>query len=159
MGTATVTERHAAQAEAMLGAAIEMTTVLHSETGGAGGGDSGMSNVSSMSTLGSMVMAREPLSGEALLQATGPRKKDQQNMCADMKAVNALFAIVQIWVNMCPKENWNNAAPTQLNKLKGATERVHKLCFHAMELMFAGNYKVQMYFAKQRYICTPFWTS
>ena len=61
-----------------------------------------------------------------------------------MQAINALFNIVQMWVNMCPREAWNNAAPHQLNKLRQTTLRVHQLCFHAMTLMFQDNYGVQV---------------
>ena len=59
---------------------------------------------------------------------------------------------------MCPIAAWNNAHFVQLNKLRNSTLRVHRLCFHALTLMFQDNYRVQMYFAKQHVLVAFKWT-
>jgi hypothetical protein len=71
------------------------------------------------------------------------------------KVMNAILGIPQKWVNVADVIEWNQAHREQLGKLRGATLRVHKLCFHALSLMFQENHAVQMFFAKQK-ILVPF---
>ena len=186
-GTAEITDKHTAEAEEMLAACMNMTTILHRERTGGDGGNMSFSKVSGLSSFGNSNLGgfgggSEPLRGDALLAASGPPRKTQQKVCADMKVMNGesaslyrneppepipnsnlsnpkgLFKIPQMWVNMAPVKLWNNAHFIQLGKLRGSTMRVHKLCFHALSLMFQGNHDVQMYCAKQQLLVPYKWT-
>ena len=88
-GTTKISDKHTAEAEAMLAASINFTTVMHRESSAEGEDGSPVSGLSSLSGGGGDgIMGEGAMQGEALLQAKGPPRKSQQALCADMKVGN-----------------------------------------------------------------------
>jgi hypothetical protein len=92
---------------------------------------------------------------EAALELDGPGKPHQQRMAADLKLINAIFDVVQEWINQADQKlEWDNPARYQIAKLAQPKNRdcflIHKLCFHSLTRIFHQNHHNQLYFARQK---------